>query len=296
MRRSVVAWLLAATLLVSSAVLMIGPAGATTAKESSAALAAVTAAVDKTMAAGSANIRLQLSDGGAFGTAGKPLAGRGQYSFVDALGVVNMSPRLIFAVAQLYLHQPASRALDPAQKPWTFIALDSEEVQEEKYQGLLVQAESVNPLLILQLPKWGGVKAKKIGKTPGGSQTYAVTVDLKQAAANVTGPVQKPFVDGLNLQLTHRPRTTVTVTVDSTAASVEFVMHRRAVRSAPPPCPSRTSVRQPTCRFPRRIRSPTCSRCCRTPKVRATTARNRAADPPLSAYAKPDAMSSLDAV
>src|SRR5262245_2259127 len=132
--------ILVAAVMVLGATADAAAAHTATAAKPSGALAAVGAAVDATLAAGSARVRLQISDGSAFGKPGKSLSGTGQYSFVDGLGTLKFQPVLIFAVAQLYLNQPAGRSAGGTQLPWSFIDYDSEELTEAHYQGTLLQA------------------------------------------------------------------------------------------------------------------------------------------------------------
>jgi hypothetical protein len=214
---------LLAALLVSSMALAVRPAAAdasgttspdaTTTTKPSGPLAALSAAVANTLATGSAQVHLRLSNGKAFGKPGRSLAGSGEYSFVDTQGFVRLKPEVIFAAAQLYVKTPAVPATSTAPRPWTFIDLDSLEVAEVKYQGLMSQVESINPALMLQVPAWGGVKAE-VSDAKGGAQTFTVTVDLERAADHAAGPVQRTFVSVLKAQAGKQRRIPVTVAVD----------------------------------------------------------------------------------
>jgi hypothetical protein len=204
-------------LLVSAAIVAVAtvlPASPAVAAPAAKPLPAVVAAVDRTLAAGSAAVALRLSNGQAFGKARRPLSGSGSFSFVDALGTVKLGRDLIFAVSQLYLKQPASPTVNAVEKPWTFVDLESREVLDTNLPDFVVQTESINPLLAIQMLAWGGVAAKSTGTDAKGRPTYTVTVDLALAAAAASGPAKTSFVDALKAQSGHRRKIPVTVTLD----------------------------------------------------------------------------------
>jgi hypothetical protein len=208
--------LLASTLLLSITVVTANAASGSphaSVPRDSSALDTVSAAVRKTLSAGSAQVRLRLSDAEAFGKPGRVLSADGSFNFAFAQGVLRSDPQLIFAYSQIYIRQPASPSVNAADKPWTLIDFDSEELLEVKFQSAIAQAESINPLLVLQLATWGGVRAEP-SSSKAGAQTFEVMVALAGAAAAVAGPVRRPFVDALSAQRTHRRRIPVMVTID----------------------------------------------------------------------------------
>ena len=180
----------------------------------STALATVMAAVEKTLGLGTAAVEMRFSNGQAFGSPGHAISASGSFDFVSAIGSLRLEREMIFAIAQLYLRQPAAPSVDATQKPWTFVDLESSDLLETNLPDFVAQAESINPLLALQQLAWGSVKAKQSGVSATGTQTFTVTVDLAQASSRAAGPAAKALRTALEAQGKLRKKIPVAVTLD----------------------------------------------------------------------------------
>ncbi len=191
-------------------------------------LTAVTTAVEQTLATGYAKLAMRFSDSTPFGSPGHAVSATGAYDFGFAEGSLQLPKEavkeLVFAGSQLYVRHPASATVDPTQKPWTYVDLGNLEVKESKVSELVIQTESLNPLLALQQLSWGGVKATRTNAAKGPAR-YTVTVDLQQAAAQASGPAKLPFVAALQAQLTHGKRIRVAVERRQLGADLAGAVH-----------------------------------------------------------------------
>jgi hypothetical protein len=184
---------------VVSAVLLLTACGS-----SSDPAVAVQSAASKTMSDTAVWI-LTWTDNATFGRASTPVGERGAsifprsiaYGALDLSGLAGSrggTAYLLFLPTKVYL-SPASisRVSLPGGKRIVSASLDARTAKA--FPQLVVQLQVLNPQFLLNQILWGGVGTTKKGSVVLNHvplTRYAVSVDLKRAAANATGPTAVP--------------------------------------------------------------------------------------------------------
>lgn len=164
-----------------------------------------------TTARSSASIAVELDPGALFGVAQAPVSGSGDFDFGATQGRIQLreasgTETVIFVPQALFVREPSSGGggVLPAGKTWISAGLTERPAPGSSIPQFVDQAEAVNADLVLHEVAWGAVTAAPLGTARVGgapAQGYAVTVDLRQAAGNATGPAAPAFSQAAGYQM-----------------------------------------------------------------------------------------------
>jgi hypothetical protein len=173
-------------------------------------LAAVTNAATLTSQS-TAKVQLDLVPGAIFGVRQPTVAGDGAFDFASRVGKVSLrestgTETVVYIPEALYVHEPPSHGPSslPAGKTWISVGLAEIPAAGSSIPQFVDQAEAVNAGFLLDEIAWGTVSARRNGQNEiGGSSasSFRVTVDLRQAAANASGPTAPVFGRAVGYQI-----------------------------------------------------------------------------------------------
>lgn len=193
-----------------------GGGGHTTpASGSSGSLRIVQAAARATLAA-PAGVEFELHGARAFGSSPAPVLGSGEFDFPSATGtekidlgeVAHQEPgneRVIFLPSRVYLQPKApSVTVLPKGKEWVSATLAGSDSVSTNFPSFALQAEGVNPQLLLSEISGGAVSASRAGVASIAgvpARAYDVDVDLPRALSASAGPGATVFGTAIQSQL-----------------------------------------------------------------------------------------------
>jgi hypothetical protein len=175
----------------------------------------VKAAARATLAA-PAGVEFELQGARAFGSSHAPVLGSGEFDFPSATGTEKIdlgevghqepgNERVVFLPSRVYLQPKApSTTVLPKGKEWVSATLAGSDAVSTNFPSFALQAEGVNPQLLLSEISGGAVTASPAGATSIAgvpARAYDVDIDLPRALSASTGPSAKVFGAAIQSEL-----------------------------------------------------------------------------------------------
>lgn len=198
----------------------------------SGALRAVRTAASATLSS-PAGVRLTLVGAHAFGSSRAPVLGQGEFDFRSGTGSESIdlgetgsqepgNEQLVFLPSRVYLQPKApAAAVLPKGKEWVSATLAGSESVSTNFPSFALQAEAVNPQLLLTEIAGGAVLASatqnrgaRAARGGGRAQAFDVTVDLPHALAALSGPSAPVLGEAIRSELQVAERTALTAWVE----------------------------------------------------------------------------------
>jgi hypothetical protein len=188
---------------------------ATAARASNGSLSVVQAAARATLAL-PAGVEFELHGARTFGASHAPVLGSGEFDFPSGTGsekidlgeVGHQEPgneQVIFLPSRVYLQPKApSTTVLPKGKEWVSATLAGSDTVSTNFPSFALQAEGVNPQLLLSEISGGAVSASPAGDTSIAgvpAHAYDVDVDLPRALAASAGPSATVFGAAIQSEL-----------------------------------------------------------------------------------------------
>lgn len=213
-----------------------GDEGAGGGTSPSGALLAVRTAASATLSS-PAGVRLTLAGAHAFGSSQAPVLGQGEFDFRSGSGSESIdlgetgsqepgNEQVVFLPSRVYLQPKApAAAVLPKGKEWVSATLAGSESVSTNFPSFALQAEAINPQLLLTEIAGGAVAASAApGRgdhaTGGGlgagrrAMAYDVTVDLPSALAALSGPSAPVLGEAIRSELQVAEHATLTAWID----------------------------------------------------------------------------------
>lgn len=188
---------------------------AANARATAAALIDVQTAARATLA-GPAGVEFRLDGSRALGSSSAPVLGSGEFDFPSGTGsetidlgeVAHQEPgteHVVFLPSRVYLQPKSSTGtVLPTGKAWMSATLTGPGSVHTNFPSFALQAEGVNPQLLLSELARGAVSAVPLGlETINGTpaRAYDVTVNFTQALSGSTGPTGAVFGQAIRSEL-----------------------------------------------------------------------------------------------
>jgi hypothetical protein len=163
-----------------------------------------------------AGAEFRLDGSRAFGSSPAPVLGSGEFDFPSGTGsetidlgeVGHQEPgteHVVFLPSQVYLQPKSSTAaVLPKGKAWMSARLTGSESVNTNFPLFALQAEGVNPQLLLAELAWGAVSAAPAGRAlinQEPARAYDVAIDLTRALSASTGPAGPVFGQAIQSEL-----------------------------------------------------------------------------------------------